>query len=988
MSDPVSAGNLYLLDAHGLIFQMFFGVPPMNAPDGRPANAVFGVTRSLMNLYDRGADYLIAALDHAEPTFRETIDSNYKAHRDPPPDDLLLQEPLIQQVMEAMRVPFLIAKGYEADDVMATVASAAAARGLNVFLCTSDKDCRQLVTDKVKMLNLRKDYEVLDAAGIIADWGVRPDQVVDFQSLVGDSVDNIPGVMGVGPKTAAKWLQQYGTLDELIAHADEAPGGPKTRQALKDAIANGNLAKSKQLVTLDRNVPIPLDWEGWRRRDWDGQKLLELFHEFGFRGFAERVRKTLTNSGAKKNADALETAGLAPAPAPVVEDTNGRGVPGASAQPAKPAKQPKGKAKKPATPGLFDLLMEETGENAPPAETPTLVEAAIPTDTWNYAGYETVDTEARFEWFLAELKKQKAFVFDLETTGLDPIHDPIVGFAFCWEKERAYYLPVRAPQEDAALDPSAALAALKPVFEDPKIEKRNHNIKFDQIVLAANGVDLAGVAGDSMLAHYLLDPGARVHGLDDLTLDVLEHKNIAIADLIGKGKKQTTMNTVRVARVRDYACEDADAAFQLATIFEPQLAEKGFRELYDTLEVPLIGVLADMERTGIRVDVPFLTQLGEQMGAELAGLEIDIHALAGREFNIASLKELQKILFEELKLPVQKRTGIKNEPSTDQESLERLAALGHELPKKLIAHRKVAKLKGTYVDVLPVMADKTGRIHTSFNQASAETGRLSSSDPNLQNIPMRTEQGAQLRKAFIPRDGWTLVTADYSQIELRLLAQFCGDETLKSAFAEDRDVHTAVAAQIFKVPEADVTKAQRGVAKTVNFGVIYGMSATGLAVRLAIPRKEAEEFIDAYFARYPKVLEYQQKLLAHAHKTGEVRTLLGRKRILNAAAINPNSRYQGRGQAEREAINYEIQGSAADLIKRAMLAAQRRLAAQKMQAKMLLTVHDELVFEAPSGEVALLAKLVREEMTTAMKLDVPLRVDVAAGPNWLDVEDV
>ncbi|MBP3953690.1 DNA polymerase I [Gemmata sp. G18] len=984
MSDPVSAGNLYLLDAHGLIFQMFFGVGPMNAPDGRPTNAVFGVARSLMNLYDRGADYLIAALDHAEPTFRETIDSNYKAHRDPPPGDLLLQEPLIQQVMEAMRIPFLIAKGYEADDLMATVASEAAARGLNVFLCTADKDCRQLVTDKVKMLNLRKDYEVLDAAGIIAGWGVRPDQVVDFQSLVGDSVDNIPGVMGVGPKTAAKWLQQYGTLDELIAHADEAPGGPKTRQALKDAIANGNLAKSKQLVTLDKNVPIAFDWEGWRRRDWDGQRLLELFHEFGFRGFAERVRKTLAGSGAKKNAEALATAGLAPA----VGDNSERGVPGAAPASPKPAKQPKGKGKK-VTPGLFDLLMEEApSESAQSAEVAPLIEAAVPTDTWDYSGYEVVDTEARLEQFCAELKKQKAFVFDLETTGLDPIHDPIVGFAFCWEKGRAYYLPVRAPQEDAALDPSATLAALKPIFENPEIEKRNHNIKFDQIVLAANGVELVGVAGDSMLAHYLLDPGARVHGLDDLTLDVLGHKNIAISELIGKGKKQTTMNTVRVARVRDYACEDADAAFQLAALFEPQLAEKGFRELYDTLEVPLIGVLADMERTGIRVDVPFLTQLGEQMGAELAGLEKDIHALAGREFNIASLKELQKILFEEQKLPVQKRTGIKNEPSTDQESLERLAALGHELPKKLIAHRKVTKLKGTYVDVLPVMADESGRVHTSFNQATAETGRLSSSDPNLQNIPMRTEQGAQLRKAFIPRDGWTLVTADYSQIELRLLAQFCGDETLKAAFAEDRDVHTAVAAQIFKVPEAEVTKAQRGVAKTVNFGVIYGMSATGLAVRLAIPRKEAEEFIDAYFARYPKVLEYQQKLLAHAHKTGEVRTLLGRKRVLNAGAINPNSRYQGRGQAEREAINYEIQGSAADLIKRAMLAVQKRLAAQKMHARMLLTVHDELVFEAPPEEVEALARLAREEMTAAMKLDVPLRVDVAAGPNWLDVEDV
>ncbi|HEY1189201.1 MAG TPA: DNA polymerase, partial [Gemmata sp.] len=722
MSDPVSAGNLYLLDAHGLIFQMFYGLGPMNAPDGRPTNAVFGVTRSLMNLYDRGADYLLAAFDHEQPTFRVTIDSTYKAHRDPPPDDLVLQEPLIQQVLEAMRIPFLVAPGYEADDVMATVASRAAERGLNVFLCTADKDCRQLVTEKVKMLNLRKDYEVLDAAGVQADWGVRPDQVVDFQSLVGDSVDNIPGVVGVGPKTAAKWLQQYDTLDNLIAHADEAPGGPKTRQALKDAIANGNLAKSKQLVTLDKNVPLPFDWEGWRRRDWDGQKLLELFHEFGFRGFAERVRKTLAGSGAKKNAEALAIAGLAPAPA--ADGAAGRGVPGA--QPA-PAKKTKGKSKKPTGPGLFDLLMEEPGAapaadgNAPAVEPEA---APAPSDGWSYAGYEAIATPERFEWFLSELTKQQAFVFDLETTGLDPIHDPIVGYSFCWEKGTAYYLPVRAPEGETVLDPDVALAALKPVFENPGIEKRNHNIKFDLIVLAANGVALAGVAGDSMLAHYLLEPGARAHGLDDLTLDELKHKNIAIAELIGKGKKQITMAAVPVDRVRDYACEDADTAFQLVALFEPRLAEKGLRDLYDTLEVPLIGVLAEMERTGIRVDVPFLVQLGAQMGSELASLEREVHALAGREFNIGSLKELQKILFEEQKLPVQKRTGIKNEPSTDQESLERLAALGHELPKKLLAHRKVSKLKNTYVDVLPALADKDGRVHTSFNQASAETGRL------------------------------------------------------------------------------------------------------------------------------------------------------------------------------------------------------------------------------------------------------------------------
>ncbi|MBA4192045.1 MAG: DNA polymerase I [Planctomycetaceae bacterium] len=971
MSDPAPAGSLYLLDAHGMIFQMFFGVGSMNAPDGRPTNAVFGVTRSLMNLYERGADYLIATLDHKEPTFREKIDADYKAHRDPPPVDLIAQEPMIQQVMEAMGIPFLVMPGYEADDIMATVSVEAESRGLDVFLCTSDKDCRQLVTNKVKMLNLRKDYEVLDAAGVLADWGVRPDQVVDFQSLVGDSVDNIPGVAGVGPKTAAKWIQELGSLDAIIANPDKVSGGPKTKQALKDAIANGKLAMSRQLVALDRNVPLTFDWEGWKRRDWDGQKLLELFHEFGFRGFAERVRKTLTASGASKNAAALEVAGLAsPAPSPI-----------ASVSPPSAGKRKSSRAAKaPTGPSLFDTLMGET-----PAEAAT---TAL-TDNWNFEGYKLVDTPEALEAFLTELKAQKQFVFDLETTGLDPVRCEIVGYAFCWEATKAHYLPVRAPKEDAQLDPAATLAALKPVFENPAVGKRNHNIKFDQIVLSANGVKLSGVVGDSMIAHYLLHPGAFTHGLDDLTSELLGHANIKISELIGKGKKQLTMDKVRTVSVGKYACEDADTAFQLAAKLEPELVSAGFRDLYEKLELPLIRVLAEMEEIGIRVDVPYLRKLGEEMAAEIDGIEKEIHSLAGHPFNIASLKELQKVLFDELKLPIQKRTGIKNEPSTDQESLERLAALGHALPKRLVAYRQVSKLKNTYVDVLPAIADpNTHRVHTSFNQAAAETGRLSSSDPNLQNIPTRTEQGAQLRKAFIPRKGWALVAADYSQIELRLLAHFSGDETLRAAFAANRDVHTAVAAQIFKVPEEEVAKSQRGVAKTVNFGVLYGMSAKGLSERLLIPRKEAEEFIDAYFARYPKVLDYQQRLLANANKTGVVSTILGRQRKFARETISPNSQYRSRAHVDREAINMEIQGSAADLLKKAMLAVSDQLKAQKLQAKMLLTVHDELVFEAPPNEVETLAALARAEMTGAMKLDVPLNVDVSAGPNWLDLSDV
>ncbi len=979
MTELVPVGSLYLLDTHGLIYQMYFGVGPMTAPDGRPTNAVFGVTRSLLNLYDLGADYLIATLDHEGPTFRSSIDPNYKSHRDPPPDDLLQQEPLIRRVLEAMRIPILTVPGYEADDIMATIATAAAARGLDVYLCTADKDCRQLISDRVKVLNLRKEGDILDAAGVEREWGVRPDQVADFQALVGDSVDNIPGVSGVGPKTAAKWLRELGSLDAIIANPDRVSGGAKVKQTLRTAIANGTLARSRQLTTLDRAVPLTFDWDGWRRKDWDGQKLLDLFRELGFRQLAERVRKTLASQGRQKNTELLgilgETARRESPPTPTLR----RAPPSRAA--TRPSHAP------PERRGLFDPTgyqdtAGETSESVPGADDPKA-------DDWSYAGYELVDTPDKFKRFLAELEKQPGFVFDLETTGLDPLRCEIVGYAFCWEAGTAYYLPVRAPENEDRLDPDSTLAALKPVFENSGIWKRNHNVKFDQIVLAAHGVSLAGVVGDSMIAHFLLNPGARGHGLDELTREILGHENIKITDLIGKGKKQLTLDLVPTARVRDYAAEDADTAFRLSHILEPRLASVGLQGLYQEVEIPLLRVLARMEFTGIRIDVPFLEKLAADMTSEIAALERQIYDYVGREFNIGSLRELQKILFEELRLPVQRRTGVKNEPSTDQESLERLAALGHPLPRLLLAYRKVTKLKNTYVDVLPgIVNPRTRRVHTSFNQTAVETGRLSSSDPNLQNIPARSEQGAQLRRAFIPEDGWVLLTADYSQIELRLLAHFCGDETLRRAFTEGRDVHTAVAAEIFKVTEAEVTKMQRAMAKTVNFGVIYGMSAAGLSARLSIPRPEAEAFIDQYFSRYPRVLEYQQALLRKAHSTGVVTTLLGHRRQFAPEVINPDSHYRSRSPAEREAINMEIQGSAADLLKRAMLAVSDALEERAMRSRMLLTVHDELVFEAPPDEAQPLAELVRAEMGGALKLEVPLVVDVAAGPNWLDVMEL
>ncbi len=958
---PSAAGNCYVLDSHGLIFQMFHGIGPMSAPDGRPTNAVFGVTRALMELYDHGADYLLAAFDRPEPTFRTAIATEYKAHRPPPPPDLVLQEPMIEAVLAAMRIPKLSVAGFEADDVMATIAKAGPARGLTVYLCTADKDCRQLLTDAVKIKNLRKGEE-LDAAFLLKDWGVRPDQVVDFQALVGDTADNVPGVPGVGPKTAGKWLQQFDTLDNLIAHADEV-GGPKLREALKTAVASGALARSKSLVKLDDAVPLTFDWDGWRRRDWDGDALQALFQEYGFRGFANKVRNTHVGSGASRDA------GMAADPAPTAVTA------------AKP---------KPGKPSLFDVI-DGDAEFTPAAgaDADFAFGALAGPDTWGPLDYQTVDTPAKFQTFLAALKKQERFTFDLETTALDPLRCQIVGYAFCWQDKHAYYLPVRGPAGSTLLDPADTLAALKPVFENPAVGKVNQNVKYDQLCLRAAGVLLAGVVGDSMIADYLLHSGERSHNLDELSRKLFQHENISIKQLIGKGgKNQLTMDQVEVAKVSEYAAEDADAAWRLANVLEADLATEGLRQLYAEVEIPLVAVLAELEFNGIRLDVPYLAKLSVEMEGLLAEAEKSIHAAAGHEFNVASPKQLQKVLFEELKLPTQKRTD-KGDPSTDFETLEKLAAMGHELPRRVIEHRGIAKLKGTYVDALPELVNpNTGRLHTSFNQTVAATGRLSSTDPNLQNVPARTEQGKQIRRAFVPPDGWRIVTADYSQVELRLLAHFCRDERLLDAFAHDRDVHASVAAEIFKVPEAAVTGDQRRVAKTVNFGVIYGMSASGLAVRLGIKRKEAETFIDEYFAKFSKVLNYQDDLLAACRKTGGVGTLLGRRRRFDVSAIRPQSSYQNRTGAEREAINMEIQGSAADLMKLALLRTHRQLKAAKLEAKMLLTVHDELVFECPPGEVVALAALAREAMGGAMQLSVPLRVDVAAGPNWLDVEDV
>ncbi len=907
----------------------------MSSPTGTPTNAIFGFTRDLLFLRnEKKPDYLVCAIDVSEKTFRCDLYPEYKAHRSPMPDDLRSQIPEIHRLVEAMRIPMLGIAGFEADDLLATVGKAASARGIDVYLCTSDKDCRQLIDDHIRLYSLRKRQE-FGRAELQADWGVTPEQVVDLQTLVGDSVDNVQGVPGIGIKTAGKLLQDFGTLENILANIDKVPGAKK-QESLRAFV--DKVEMTRNLVRLRTDVEVPLDWDGWRLHEMDSPRLLSLFREWGFRGFAEQVRSA-------SRSRVLVTAG-----GHVEEEPSVQGE-------------------------LFPFGAngaEETNGEAPP--TP-----------WQ-ADYHLIDTPEKFAAFGNQLKKQSRIAIDLETTSLEPRRADVVGIAVAWKEGEASYLAVRGPESEPQLDPVTTLEWLRPVLEDPTVAKVNQNIKYDLLVFRQHGIDLKGVCGDPMVGDYLLHAGERSHGMEDLANRYLNHRVIPISDLIGKGKKQLRMDQVPTAKVAVYSGEDADVAWRLDGLVETQLEKEGLKKLYDEVEIPLIGVLAELEFNGIRLDLPLLQRISEEMTQQLAGIELEIYDLAGRPFNIASPKQLREVLFKELKLPAQRRTGVTGESSTDQETLERLAAV-HPLPRKIVEHRQIAKLKGTYVDALPSLVNpNTGRVHASFNQTVAATGRLSSSDPNLQNIPVRTEQGRQIRQAFLPEPGWTLLTADYSQIELRLLAHFCSDDRLRQAFAEDRDIHAAVAAEVFSVPESEVTSEMRRRAKTVNFGVIYGMSAYGLAVRLGISREEAGKFIDAYFGRYPKVQEYQTRLLKSCRKSGYVGTILGRRRAITG--IRANSTYQQRNQPEREAINMEIQGSAADLMKLAMLNIYRRLRSERRQARMLLTVHDELVFEMPPAELQDVARLVEEEMTTAMKLDVPLKVDVAAGANWLDVEEV
>jgi DNA polymerase-1 len=891
--------SFYILDAFSLIFQVFHAIPDMTGPAGQPTQAVFGIFRDMLNLVrGRKPDYIAAAFDGEGPVFRSEIYPEYKANRTAMPADLVPQIPVIRRVFEGFRVPVLIEPGMEADDIIATLARRGEERGLDVVICTADKDARQLLTDHIRILNLRKN-SVIDAAALEQEWGIRPEQVVDYLALTGDSVDNVPGVPGIGGGFASAFLKQFGTLDNLLDNVDQVKG-PKKQQSLREHAETAR--RARRLVALREDLTLDLDWEALRTSQPNTAALRGLCVECGFHSF-------LTELG---------------------------------------------------------------------GEARTEPQAA----EWK-AKYHLVDTPELFQSFLAELKCQPRFCIDTETTGLDPLRAALVGLAFSWQEGEAYYLPVRGPTHSRILDPDLVLDALRPILADPGVEKVGQNIKYDMLALGRAGVNIEGPITDTMVLSYLLESGERNHSLDQLAQRLLGHTMIPITALIGKGKKQGCMDQVDTERVAEYAGEDADATWRIEQILTPKVKESGLWKLFTEIERPLVSVLARMETAGVKVDVRRLGELSAEFGNRLANIEENIYKLAGGPFNINSGPQLREVLFQKLKLPtVQKTPG--GEQSTAQEVLEDLAAK-HPLPGLLLEHRQLSKLKSTYLDALPTLVNPAdSRIHASFNQSVAATGRLSSSDPNLQNIPVRTEEGKQIRQAFVaPGDDWQLLTADYSQIELRILAHFSSDPALTRAFELDHDIHSVVAARIFGVPESAVSDSMRRVAKTVNFGVIYGLSAFGLAGRLGITQTEAAAFIEAYFQEYAGVDRFITQTLESAQAAGRVETILGRRRPI--AGIKTTTG-RVRNLAERTAVNTVIQGSAADLIKRAMINIDQRLRDERLQARMILQIHDELVFEAPREEIVRLAALTRHEMTTALRLDVPLKVDLAVGSNWLDVE--
>ncbi|MCO4761203.1 MAG: DNA polymerase I [Myxococcales bacterium] len=935
----MSRPRIFIIDANNHIFRAFFAIRGMTRADGQATNAIYGFTAMLKRLlHDEKPDYLAMTFDVSRHSFRTDIFPDYKGTRKPAPDDLIPQFPIIRDVVRGFDIPVLELAGWEADDLMATLAVQAEADGMDVTLVSTDKDLCQLVSEHVTLLDPMKDKR-LGRAEVMEKMGVPPEQVTQLQGLCGDTSDNIPGVKGVGMKTAAKLIGAYGTIEgvyEAIDAGDKAIKGKRLENLVND---REKAFLSRTLATLSREVPVAEHfgvgsgpgWEKLKVGEPNIEALRTLFEE-------NNLRRFLAELPAKPGAEA-ETA-LAP--------------------------------------------------DEPTGPKPLTREGDICVLSWRQ---------------LAEMAIELAqgFAFDTETTGLDPLTDQLVGMSFAVTTDRSWYVPLRHRTDDAQagdqlmlgadtgpqLDPrqlpvDEVLRALTPLFADPDVPKAAQNGKFDVRVLGAAGIPVRGVTFDTMLGSYLLDAHRRGHGLDSLADRWLHHETLHFADLTdAQGKKGTKKKPICFDRVpldqaTAYACEDAQVVVALQQQMAPALADSGLQPLHDDLELPLARVLGDMENIGICVDSAKLRALSAELGQRAGAHELTAFELVGRKFNLGSPKQLQEILFTDLGLPAKKRT--KTGFSTDSSVLEQLTDL-HELPSLILAWRQATKLKSTYTDVLPTLVNpKTGRIHTSFNQAVAATGRLSSTDPNLQNIPIRTPDGARIRDCFVPAPGHVLLAADYSQIELRILAHLCGDPAMKQAFADGADVHARTASLLFDVEEEKVERQQRAMAKTVNFGILYGMSASRLGREQGISSKEAKAFIERYFARFPDIERWKAEALEQARSDGYTQTLLGRIRKL--PELRSKSR-MARAAAERVSVNTPIQGSAADVIKVAMVQVHARLAAELPRTRMLLQVHDELVFEVPEDELAAAMELTKGIMEHAFELSVPLVVNAESGQTWL-----
>jgi len=978
--------SFYILDGHAQIYRAFYApFRDLTSPSGEPTRATHVFCQMLFNLLrGRRPDYLAMAMDVSDATvFRCHLHPDYKAHRDPQPESLGLQAERIVSIVSALGVPIFRLEGFEADDLMATIAYRLREKPVDIYLVSRDKDLEQLISDRVRLYDVNKDA-VLDAAALRATKGYTPDLAVEIQTLAGDSTDNVPGVVGVGVKTAAKLIGQYGSAQAVLEHADELT--PKLAEQVK-AFAS-QMPVTRELVTLRRDVPIDFDLDRCAVSGLDPSAVVPIFEELGF----TRLRDALDQLIAEFGKTSPPRAPASPHRAP---ESSHRAPPfmagGSDATPDSPETESRTHRAPPFMAGGSDATRGGPDTESPSHRAPTAPHRAPPFMAGGSdatpggpppgAHYELIDTSESLARFAAQLKEQKAFAFDTETTGLNPVRADLVGLSFCWTPGEAFYIPVRAVL-GRALPVSDVVAALKPTLEDPAIAKIGQNAKYDMIALRQVGIEVAGLRFDTMLAAFLLDPLAQSHSLDALAQSLLGHKMIPIVDLIGKGKNQLTMDQVDTAQVCEYAAEDADFTFRLAQHLDPRITGSSLEPLFREVEVPLVEVLAEMEHNGIALDVRLLQQLGSSISRRIDELADQVQKAAGHPFNIDSTKQLAVVLFDEQGLPAIKKT--KTGRSTDAETLEALCAqTEHPIPRLVLEYRELAKLKNTYVDTLPKMVcPRTGRIHAGFNQTGAITGRLSSSDPNLQNIPVRTELGRRIREAFVAGDDDSLLlTADYSQVELRLLAHFSKDEALLEAFATGKDIHRAVAAQVNGIALNEVTFAQRSAAKAVNFGIIYGQSAFGLSRSLGIPRGEAQAFIDTYFLRYPGIRWFIDECIAKARRLGYAETILGRRRPV--PELTSRSRTQS-SLGERVAVNTVVQGSAADLIKRAMIDIHQAIKAGRSRAKMLLQVHDELVFEVPADSVEKEAAMIRKKMETAMPLDVPIVADVSWGRTWAE----